>query len=131
MPFEKGTSGNPAGRPKGVPDRRQMVRDLLLPDAPQLVSKAIQLALEGDIVMLKACLDKLIPNARPATGVRFREGAGVGNLGRDILGHIGNGELSLEDGKVAMDLLSIQAKLEEQGALAERLAVLEEAYGID
>jgi hypothetical protein len=73
MPFQKGTSGNPAGRPKGVPDRRHLVRDLLIPEAPNLISKAVQLALQGDTVMLKACLDKLIPNARPVTDVRFRE----------------------------------------------------------
>ena len=131
MPFEKGTSGNPAGRPKGVPDRRRLVRDLLSPEAPNLVSKAVQLALEGDTVMLKACLDKLIPNARPSTEVRFRDGGGIGSLGRDILEHVGNGGLSLQDGKLAMELLAIQAKLEEQDVLSERLAALEEAYGVD
>jgi hypothetical protein len=32
---------------------------------------------------------------------------------------------------MAMELLAIQAKLEEQDGLAERLAALEEAYGVD
>lgn len=131
MPFEKGTSGNPTGRPRGTPDRRRLVRDLLMPDAPNLVSKAVQLALAGDTVMLKACLDKLIPNARPSTEVQFMGGEGVGALGRNIVGHVGDGKLSLEDGKLAMEMLAIQAKLEEQDSLVERLDALETQYAVD
>ena len=131
MPFQKGTSGNPAGRPKGTSDRRRLVRDLLIPEAPNLVAKAIQLALEGDVVMLKSCLDKLVPNARPSTEVAFNGSGRLGEVGKGVVDHVGNGKLSLEEGKVAMELLAIQAKLEEQDSLAERLAVLEEALGVN
>ena len=50
MPFVKGQSGNPAGRPPGISDRRSVVKELLLPEAPKLVAKAVELALEGDSV---------------------------------------------------------------------------------
>ena len=43
MPFQKGESGNPTGRPTGVPDRRQLVRDMLMPEAPKLVEAAVNL----------------------------------------------------------------------------------------
>jgi hypothetical protein len=130
MPFEKGKSGNPAGRPKGVPDRRQLVRDLLLPDAPDLITKAVELALGGDTAMLKACLDKLIPNARPNTEVQFDGSGSIGTQGSAVLGQICDGELGVEDGKSVMDLLAIQAKLEEQDGLVERISALEEAHGV-
>ena len=130
MPFEKGKSGNPAGRPKGVPDRRQLVRDLLLPDAPDLIAKAVEMAMGGDSAMLKACLDKLVPNARPNTEVQFDGSGSVGKQGTNVLSRICDGKLGLEDGKSMMDLLAIQAKLEEQDGLVERISALEEVYGV-
>jgi hypothetical protein len=131
MPFQKGESGNPAGRPKGVADRRHLVRDLLLPDAHGLVSKAVELALQGDPVMLKACLDKLIPNARPNTEVQFSSEASVASSGRSVISLVSSGEASLEEGRAALSLLAIQAKLEEQDTLTARITALEEAHGVN
>jgi len=65
MPFEKGKSGNPAGRPRGGPDRRTLVRELMIPEASQLISKAVELALSGDTVTLKACLSLRIDSQKP------------------------------------------------------------------
>jgi hypothetical protein len=131
MPFQKGQSGNPAGRPRGVPDRRQAIRDLLMPDAPELVSRAVQMALEGDQILLKACLDKLIPNARSRSEVEFQNEGGVVSSGRSILQQVSAGGFSLEEGRAALELLAIQGRLEEQAELATRVAILEEALGVD
>jgi hypothetical protein len=131
MPFQKGKSGNPAGRPKGVADRRHLVRELLLPDAPELVSKAVELALQGDQMMLKTCLDKLIPNARLNTEVRFPSEVSVASSGRSLISQVSDGEISVEQGRAALDLLAIQAKLEEQDALVARIAALEEAQDVN
>jgi hypothetical protein len=60
--FKKGQSGNPKGRPKGATDRRGALRELLEPHAPELVEKAVELALEGDATALRMCLDRLIPS---------------------------------------------------------------------
>jgi hypothetical protein len=130
MPFKKGESGNPSGRPKGVSDRRRVLRELLMPEAPALVAKAVEKALAGDSVMLKVCLDKLVPNARPNREVQFDGSGSIGTQGSAVLGQICDGELGIEDGKAVMDLLAIQAKLEEQDELAERISALEEAHGV-
>ncbi len=45
--FKKGQSGNPAGRPKGIKDRRVKYRELLEQHTPALVSKTVELALGG------------------------------------------------------------------------------------
>ena len=131
MPFEKGQSGNPTGRPTGVGDRRRLVRDLLLPDAPQLISKAVELALQGDSMMLRACLDKLIPNAKPQTEVNFSNEPSVALSGRSVLNQVAEGEVSLEDGRATLELLAAQAKLEEQEELLARVAALEEKQDVN
>lgn len=64
MTFQHGESGNPAGRPKGIPDKRTKLRALFEPHAEALVAKAVELALEGDRGALKMCLDRLVPPYR-------------------------------------------------------------------
>ena len=64
MTFKAGKSGNPQGRPKGSKDKRTELRALLEPHAPALVEKAVQMALDGDTVALKLCLDRIIPAMR-------------------------------------------------------------------
>ncbi len=130
MPFEKGASGNPSGRPQGTSDRRRIVREYLVPEAPKLVSKAVEMALAGDNVMLKACLDKLIPNARAETQVNYPECDSLGHLGSDVLGLVGRGELTLEEGRAIIDLAAVQAKLQEHDELVARITALEEAADV-
>lgn len=62
--FSKGKSGNPSGRPKGMPDKRTALRELLTPHAPDLVAKAVELAMQGDKTALRMCIDRLIPPLR-------------------------------------------------------------------
>lgn len=62
--FKKGTSGNPAGKPKGAKDRRTELRELLKPHAGKLMKKAVDLALAGDTTALRICIDRLIPPVR-------------------------------------------------------------------
>src|SRR5512134_2042435 len=61
MGFKKGQSGNAAGRPPGIPDKRTELRKLLEPHAEELVAKVVSLALKGDRTALRLCMDRLIP----------------------------------------------------------------------
>lgn len=64
-PFEKGVSGNPAGKPKGTRNRATMLAELLLDGkAEALIEKAIELALDGDRGALRLCLDRLVAPRR-------------------------------------------------------------------
>ena len=133
MAFQKGLSGNPAGRPKGVTDRRQAIQGLLMPDAPELVSKAVEKALEGDSMLLKACLDKLIPNCRQRTRVTV-EGSGdesTPEKGRSVVRELCDGSLALEEGRLLMEVLTLQSRLEEQNELNRRIEALEQAHGLN
>ncbi|GJE59098.1 DUF5681 domain-containing protein [Methylobacterium trifolii] len=60
--FQKGQSGNPAGRPKGARHKTTLAVEALLEgEAEALTRKAIDLALEGDGPALRLCLDRLCP----------------------------------------------------------------------
>jgi hypothetical protein len=70
-PFAKGVSGNPAGRPRGCRDKVNRIAELLLEgEAEALTRKAVELALAGNPVALRLCLDRI---AAPRRGrpVRF------------------------------------------------------------
>jgi hypothetical protein len=64
-PFVKGRSGNPLGRRLGSRNKATLAAQTLLDgEAERLTSKAIELALEGDLVALKICLDRISPPRR-------------------------------------------------------------------
>jgi Family of unknown function (DUF5681) len=61
-PFAPGTSGNPAGRPKGARNRATVAAEALLEgEAEALTRKAVELALAGDVTALRLCLERLLP----------------------------------------------------------------------
>jgi Family of unknown function (DUF5681) len=60
--WRKGTSGNPLGPPVGARHRTtRAVEALLDGEAEGLTRKAVELALAGDTVALRLCLERLIP----------------------------------------------------------------------
>jgi hypothetical protein len=59
--FRPGQSGNPAGRPKGARNRTTLAAEAILEgEAEALTRKAIELALAGDVIALKLCLERLM-----------------------------------------------------------------------
>jgi len=56
-PFEKGRSGNPAGRPRGARNKATLA-------AEALSRKAVELALGGSEGALRLCLDRIIAPRR-------------------------------------------------------------------
>ena len=59
--FRKGRSGNPAGRPRGSVNRSTRAAIQLLDgEAEALTRKAIELALAGDPIALRLCLDRIV-----------------------------------------------------------------------
>src|SRR5262250_4030030 len=71
MPFEKGESGNPAGRPRGSRNRATLLMEgLLADDAEAIGRKAIAMAKQGDMAAIRLCMDRLAP-ARKGEPVAF------------------------------------------------------------
>ena len=60
--FQKGRSGNPKGRPRGARSARTvMVEAIMSERAEELAQKAVELALDGDTVALRLCLERIAP----------------------------------------------------------------------
>ena len=63
--FEKGKSGNPAGRRRGVRNKNTLaIEAMLQKDSKAITRKAVELALEGDLVAIRLCMDRILPVRR-------------------------------------------------------------------
>jgi hypothetical protein len=70
-PFEKGRSGNPAGRRTGCRNTATIAAAALLEgESEALTRKAVELALVGDPTALRPCLERILPPCRERT-VKF------------------------------------------------------------
>jgi F0F1-type ATP synthase gamma subunit len=62
MPFQKGESGNPAGRPRGIVNRATALAQTLLSERAEWIArKVIALAEEGDVAAIRVCMERLVP----------------------------------------------------------------------
>jgi Family of unknown function (DUF5681) len=62
MQFQKGQSGNPAGRPRGSLNRATVLaQELLSARVESIAGKLIELAERGDMRAIRVCMDRLAP----------------------------------------------------------------------
>jgi F0F1-type ATP synthase gamma subunit len=62
MPFQKGQSGNPAGRPRGIVSRATALAQTLLSErVEEIARKVIELAEQGDMAAIRVCMERLVP----------------------------------------------------------------------
>jgi Family of unknown function (DUF5681) len=67
MQFQKGQSGNPAGRPFGSRNKATVLMEGLLEgEAEAIARKAIEMAKGGDMAAIRMCMDRLAPARRGA-----------------------------------------------------------------
>ena len=126
--FEKGQSGNPAGRPKGIPDRRTALRAHLDPHAEGLIAKAVEMALAGDIGALRLCIERIVPPVKAK-----EDPVHLGDLpqrlsakGEAVLAAMAEAKLSPDQAAVLLQALSAQARIVEIDELEKRVSALEE-----
>jgi hypothetical protein len=68
-PFEKGRSGNPAGRRPGSRNKVTLAAAALLAgESEALTRKAVELALAGDPTAIRLCIERILPTCRERTG---------------------------------------------------------------
>ena len=101
-PFQKGKSGNPAGKPKGSRHRATLAAEVLLDgEAETLTRKAVELALGGNVLALRLCLDRILPPTRERA-VTFalpevRSAADATAAMASILASVAAGELTVAE----------------------------------
>jgi hypothetical protein len=98
-PFIPGQSGNKAGRPKGILDKRTRLNQALMGSADALLQVAIDKAMGGDPQMLTTLLSRLMPALRPE-GVPVQFGLDTSlptsKQLEQILQAVANGQLTVE-----------------------------------
>lgn len=124
-------AGN-AGRPKGSRHKvTRAVEELLEGEHEALTRKAIEKALEGDMVALRLCLDRIAPVRKgapisielpPVTSAQDAVAAS-----EVLLAAVGRGEITPDEGAAVMGLLVGHKSVIEAGDLEHRIAALEKA----
>lgn len=129
MPFERGKSGNPAGRPRGAKDKRTKYREMLEPHAPKLMKKAVELAMKGDAACLRLTLERLLPALKsegaPVALPALAEAATLSDQGRAVLAAVAEGSLSPDRAGTLLQAIAAQAKAVEVDELVRRVEALE------
>jgi hypothetical protein len=126
--FQPGRSGNPLGRPRGLPDKRNALRDLITPHVPTLLKKAIAMAKGGDVNAMRLLLDRSVPPLKQqsqALPFELGDGKELAELGRAILKAVSQGNLTPDSGRELIDALSAQCKLIEVDEIMRRLEAME------
>jgi hypothetical protein len=132
--FLPGASGNPQGRPPGARNRASLLAEILLDgQAVVLAQKAVELALDGNVLALRLCLERLVPALRerrmllqlPAPATAEDIAAGFGK----VTDALTNGELTPSETNSAAMLLESARRALETTDLARRIDELEKAVG--
>lgn len=97
--FQKGQSGNPRGRPAGARHKVTLALEALLDGEAQTITrKAIEMAKKGDPMMIRLCLERMLPvrRDRPVTFElpELRTSQDAAKAALAILQATGTGELT-------------------------------------
>jgi hypothetical protein len=127
--YQTGKSGNPKGRPAGLPDRRRKFRELIQDAVPELIAKALELARAGDTAALRLLLDRAVPPIRAEAQVLnfpYSIGSTLSESGRAVLAAVAEGSMSPDSAKSLLEALGVQSRLIESDELVKRIEALEQ-----
>src|SRR5262249_26721407 len=130
MPFQKGESGNPAGRPRGSRNRATLLTESLLADDAEAIGrKAIEMAKQGDMAAIRWCMDglararkgepvacELPPLDKPADSVA---------AAATVVAAVAAGELTPSEGADLAKVIDVYVRAIETKAIDERLTKAE------
>ena len=130
MPFEKGESGNPAGRPRGARNRATLLmQNLLADDAEAIGRKAIEMAKTGDLAAIRLCMDRLAPPRKDEL-VAFElppieKPADIVAATASIVAAVAAGELTPSQAAELSKVIDVHVRALESKDFDERLTKLE------
>ena len=130
MQFQKGQSGNPAGRPRGARNRATLLmQNLLADDAEAIGRKAIEMAIAGDLAAIRLCMDRLAP-VRKDEPVAFElppieKPADIVAATASIVAAVAAGELTPSQAAEVSKVIDVHVRALESKGFDERLTKLE------
>lgn len=124
MPFEKGQSGNPTGRPRGALGKITKYRQQLEDAAPEIISTLIEKAKEGDIQALRICIERLIPKSSSLPvdlhldELLDKDAVAYNSVvSKAIIRQVSTGEISAETAKTLVSMIESHRKITEYDQL--------------
>jgi Family of unknown function (DUF5681) len=129
--FQKGRSGNPRGKAKGVRHRLTILAESLLEaDAEEIVKAVIDAAKGGDMQACRLILERIIPPARDrAVAMKLptlKTAADASRAMAAITGAVARGEITPGEAKDLASLVEAFTRIVEAKDHEERLAAIEE-----
>jgi hypothetical protein len=128
--FEKGQSGNPAGRPAGSRNKVTLfLEDMLQGEAEEITRKVIAKAKVGDPVALRLCLDRLMAprKSRPVQFAfpKLESAADAAAASLAIVEAVAAGDLTPYEAAQLSNVLEAFTRSLQTGDFEQRLARLE------
>ena len=126
MQFTKGASGNPAGRPKGIKDKRHRFNEAIESMIPDVLESVFQKAVAGDMTAAKMLLDRSLPTKRPEqerVQISIKENTALN--ARDVLQGVFAGKVPPDVGSSLLNAITNVLKAVEVEDLAKRIEALE------
>lgn len=126
--FEKGQSGNPAGRPPGIVNQAKL-RESIAKDIPEILGAMVEQAKAGDVQAARLLLDRTLPAIKPTdTPITLPlAGSDLGADGRAVIAATGQGDISPDQAKTLLSGLGTLARVVETDELLKRIETLEAA----
>jgi hypothetical protein len=126
MPFPKGRSGNPRGRPKGIQTQIKL-RQAIAAEVPAILDALVNAAKGGDTTAARLLLDRTLPALRPTDApVSLPLGANLADTGGSILQAVASGRLTPAEGSTLLGGLAQLGRVIETSDLEQRIRALEE-----
>ena len=126
MQFTKGASGNPAGRPKGIRDKRHRYAEAIESMIPHVLDSVYQKALAGDMTAARMLIDRTLPNKRPEQErVEIEHSGNIASDAQNVLRSVLDGEVSPDVGASLLSAMTSVLKAVEVEDLAKRIEALE------
>ena len=127
--FQKGVSGNPKGKKPGTLNKRTELAKRFESHAESLIDKVVELALSGDTVALRLCIERLVPKItdKPVTLVMpDLTGAEPMQILPALLKSLSGQELNVSEVKALLDIFNEHDNdVEKQNEKYEKLEKLE------
>lgn len=123
-----GPSPNPAGRPKGVLDKRQKVSEALRDDAPAVARVVIEAALAGDMTACGLVLSRIAPTLRAqleTVQFEFDPSLPIARQVEQVLAAVAAGQVPPDIGQTIIASIGTLSSVRKDEELEQRIIQLE------
>lgn len=128
--WQPGTSGNPAGRPRGSGEVAKL-RAAIAEHVPEILEQMVEAAKAGDVQAARLLLERVLPPVKAVEAAQAVDipGETMSEQGRAILTAVAAGELAPSQGATLISALGSLARVVEVDELLRRIEALEARNG--